>query len=53
MRVMGVPNIPYSDASLFKLRRVNLHPSVTSERIRALLVGKKQNQVRLLVSGHE
>ena len=38
---------------LVQVGRVNLHASVTSERIRALLVRKKQNQVRLSVYGHE
>jgi hypothetical protein len=32
---------------------VNLYASVASERIRALLVGKKKNQVRLSLCGHE
>jgi hypothetical protein len=31
---------------------VNFHASVASERIRTLLVGKKENQVRLSVSAH-
>ena len=28
---------------LIQIRRVNLHASVASERVRALLVGQKQN----------
>ena len=28
---------------LVQIRRVNLHPSVASERVRALLVGKEKN----------
>src|SRR4030095_12073747 len=38
---------------LVQIRRVNLHASVASERIRALLVRKKKNQVRFSLCGHE
>jgi hypothetical protein len=38
---------------LVQIRRVNFRASVMSERIRALLVGKKQNQVWLSLCGHE
>ena len=38
---------------LVQIRRVNLYASVASERIRALLIGKKQNQVRFSLRGHE
>src|SRR5437773_8330167 len=38
---------------LVQIRRVNFHPSIASKRIRALLVGKEQNQIRLSVGGHE
>src|SRR3954447_19617048 len=38
---------------LVQVRSVTLYTSVASERVRALLVGKKQNQVRLSLCGHE
>ena len=39
-------------SELVQIRRVNLYASVASERIRALLIGKEQYQVRLSLCGH-
>src|SRR5205807_636307 len=38
---------------LVQIRRVNLHVSVASERVCALLVRQKENQVRFSLYGHE
>ena len=38
---------------LVQIGRMNLHTSIASQRIGALLIGQKKNQVRLSVTGHE
>src|SRR4029450_5517659 len=40
-------------SKLVQIRRANLHASVASKRIRALLVWKKKNQIRCSLCGHE
>ncbi len=38
---------------LVEIRGMNFDSSVTSERVRSLLVGQKENQVRLALRGHD
>ena len=38
---------------LVEIRRVNLYAPVAGKRIGSLLVGQKENQVRLALRGHD